>query len=280
MGPNGVNNFAAKNVVFVDRAGFQPYKEIVRRPTASLTLLGVLLFAGSAAAQDARQAVEQFVSRLGQVSVTDMMVTETLTLHNPKDSWQRVTGERRLWIKVPARQRQETKVEDFRELLVLNGDRLVVERGGKVFEAPPPDRARQRVHTLFPFPRTADDLLVEWRSLGVRTEVAEAVRVGGRTLTVIGARTGDRQSPSVWLDPDYGVVRFITREAGPGGPKLLDLAFSEHRKVPAGFFYPFRQEIFLNGKLLSVAVVRSVEVNTGLPDSLFDPDALLKGAPR
>lgn len=260
--------------------GFGPYKEIVQRPTAALTLLGIVFFGGTAAAQDARQAVEEFVSRMGEITVTDMVVTQTLTLHNPKDSWQRVTGERRLWIKVPARQRQETKVEEFHEVIVLNGDRLVIQRGGKTFEAPPADRARQRVHTLFALPRTPADLLVEWRSLGVRTEVAESTWVGGRRLTVIGARAGDRQSPSVWLDPDYGVVRFITREDGPGGPKLLDLAFSEHRKLPAGFFFPFRQEIFLDGKLLSVAIVRQVQINTGLPDSLFDTDALLQGASR
>jgi outer membrane lipoprotein-sorting protein len=58
------------------------------------------------------------------------------------------------------------------------------------------------------------------------------------------------------------------------------VAFSEHRKVSAGFFYPFRQELFLDSKLLEVASVRSVEVNTGLSDSLFDPDALLKGTSR
>ena len=30
----------------------------------------------------------------------------------------------------------------------------------------------------------------------------------------------------------------------------------------------------MDGKLLVLIVVRSVAVNTGLPDSLFDPDAL------
>lgn len=252
----------------------------MRAPTIPLTLVALLVFAPPAPAQDARAAVEQFVTRLSEITVTEMVVTQTLTLYDPKDSRQQVTGPQRLLIKLPARQRVETDIAGEREVRLLSGDRLVVARGGKVFEAPPLERARQRAHTLFPFRRTAADLLVEWRGLGVQTEVAQTVRVGGRPVTLIGAREGDRTSSAVWLDPDYGVIRFITREEGLEGVKLLDLAFSEHRKVLAGFFYPFRQEIFLDGKLLSVTAVRNVEVNTGLPDSLFDPDALLKGASR
>ncbi|MBI4590526.1 MAG: hypothetical protein HY725_16980 [Candidatus Rokubacteria bacterium] len=245
-----------------------------------VTLAAAFLFVDGSAAQDARLAVEQFASRLSGVSVSDMVVTQTLVLYDPRDSRQQVTGEQRLSIKLPARQRLETDVAGQREVRLLSGDRLVVQRAGKAFEAPPIERARQRPHTLFPFRRTATDLLVEWRSLGVRTEVAHAVRVGGRPLTVIGAHEGDRTSPSVWLDPEYGVVRFITREEGPDGAKTLDLTFSEHRKVAGAFFYPFRQEIFLEGKLLSVTHVRKVAVNIGLPDSLFDPDALLTGSSK
>ena len=54
--------------------GFGPYKEIVRRPTACLMLLGVVLFGGGAAAEDGRLAVELFVSRLSEGSVSDMVV--------------------------------------------------------------------------------------------------------------------------------------------------------------------------------------------------------------
>ncbi len=259
----------------------------MRRHTAGLTLLGIVLFGGAAAAPGnpsnesaARTAVEQFVSRLGGVSVSDMVVIQTLTLYDPRDFRQQVTGEQRLSIKLPARQRLETDLAGEREVQLLSGDRLVMQRGGKIFEAPPTERVRQRAHTLVPFRRTAADLLLEWQSLGVRTDVAQVVRAGGRALTVIGALEGDRTSPAVWLDREYGVVRFIIREDSGGRVKVLDLAFSEHRKVAGGFFYPFRQEIFLDGKLLSVTRVRTVEVNVGLPDSLFDADALLKGASR
>src|SRR3989475_12847700 len=98
-----------------------------------------------------------------------------------------------------------------------------------------------------------------------------------RPITVIGARPGDRDVPAVWLDAQYGVIRFVTfvpRETLPTGPTTLDLAFSEHRPLPGGFFFPYRQELFVGGKLLMLFTVRSVDVNTNLPDALFDPDAL------
>lgn len=261
--------------------GSGTYKGTVHGRTALLTLVALALFAAPAPAQEARRAVERFVATLGGIGVTDMVVTQALTLYNPEDPSQQVRGQQRLWIKLPARQRVETEIGGEREVRLLSGDRLVVARGGKVFEAPPLERARHRVHTLFPFRRTAADLLMEWQSFGVRTDVVETVRTGGRSVTVIGAREGDRTSPAVWLDAEYGVVRFITREESADGARILDLAFSEHRRLSGGFFYPFRQEIFLDGRLLSVARVERVEVNTDLPDGLFDPDALFrKGSSR
>jgi hypothetical protein len=251
----------------------------VRCRVASLTLLLAGFFA-PAAAEEARVAVERFVARMGEIAVMDLTVAQTLTLYHPQDPRQQVTGHQRLWIKLPARQRVETEIGGDRDVRVLNGDRLVVSRGGRAFEAPPAERARQRAHTLFPFRRTAADLLREWAGLGIRTEVARSVRAGGRVVTLIGAAEGDRTSPAVWVDPEFGVVRIVTRETGPDGPWLLDLAFSEHRKVAGGFFYPFRQESFRAGKLFMLVLVRTVEVNTDPDDALFDADAMLKGSSR
>src|SRR2546426_226725 len=134
-----------------------------------------------------------------------------------------------------------------------------------------------RTRLLVPVRRSAADLLAEWRALGVRDDVSHVVRVRDRPITVIGARPGDRNVPAVWLDAQYGVIRFVTfvpRETLPTGPTTLDLAFSEHRRLPGGFFFPYRQELFVGGKLLMLFTVRSVDVNMNLPDALFDPDAL------
>ena len=148
---------------------------------------------------------------------------------------------------------------------------------GRVSEAAPAERDRDRTHLLMPFQRTAADVLAEWRALGVRDDVSYVTRAGGRSVTVIGARPGERDAPSVWLDGEYGVVRVIRRERLASREGLVDLAFGEHRPLANGFYFPHRQEAFVDGKLVVLVVVRSVAVNTGLAEDLFDPGALRRG---
>jgi hypothetical protein len=57
----------------------------------------------------------------------------------------------------------------------------------------------------------------------------------------------------------------------------VDLAFSEHRPLAGAFSFPYRQEAFVDGKLLVLIDVRTIAVNTSLADSLFDPDTLRRG---
>ncbi len=94
---------------------------------------------------------------------------------------------------------------------------------------------------------------------------------------MIGARAGEVSAPAVWLDPEYGVVRVITRERRNAGHVTLDLALSEHRPLRDGAYFPYRQELFADGRLLRLVTVRTVEVDPGLRADLFDPEALRRG---
>lgn len=244
-----------------------------------LAVLAVVLLPLVALAADARGAVEAFVARVAGAAISDLAIEQTFTLYSPDGRQPQSSGEQRVWVKVPGRQRVEQVVEGRREVRLSAGDKVWVRTAdGKVYEAPPGERDRDRTHLLMPFKRTAADVLAEWRSLGIRDDVSHETRIApGRTITVIGARAGERDSPAVWIDPEYGVVRFIRREKLPRGEGLVDLAFSEHRPLAGAFFFPHRQEAFVDGKLLVLIVVRSITVNTGLDDTLFDPDTLRRG---
>src|SRR5207253_3045795 len=103
------------------------------------------------------------------------------------------------------------------EVRLTVGDRVWVRApSGKTFEAPPAG-TRDATQLLVPLRRTGADLLAEWKVLGVRDDVTYVTRSGDRTVTVIGARPGERSVPQVWLDPERGVVRFVTREKLPTG---------------------------------------------------------------
>jgi outer membrane lipoprotein-sorting protein len=240
-----------------------------------LTVLLLVLCPLVASASDARSAVEAFVARLSGAHVRDLAIEQSFTLFHPDGRHPQSTGEQRVWVKVPRRQRVEQVVEGRREVRLASGGQVWIRSAdGRVYEAPPGERDRDRTHLVMPFRHGATDLLAEWRALGIRDDVSHVARQAGRTVTVIGARPGERDTPAVWIDPEHGVVRFIRRERLPTGEGVVDLAFSEHRPLADGFFFPHRQEAFVDSKLLVLIVVRSVVVNTDLPDALFDPAAL------
>ncbi len=158
--------------------------------------------------------------------------------------------------KLPQRQRVEQTVEGQREIQLTVGDRVWVRRpDGKGSKPAFLSRARSLTHVLVPVKRRAADLLAEWRSRGVRDDVSHAAHLGGRPVMVIGAHAGDRDVPAVWLDPDYGVVRIVTRERLPNGTRLVDLTLSEHRPLVGKLYFPYRQEVFVDAKLLVLFTV-------------------------
>jgi hypothetical protein len=237
--------------------------------------LVALLVSEPAVGADARAAVEAFVARLGDVVVTDLSVTERFTLYHPDGRHPQATGERRLLVKIPGRQRIEEIIDGRREVRLLVRDRVWVRTpDGRVYEAPPAEARRARGYLLEAPRRRASDLLAEWRTLGIRDDVAHLTRLNGRPVTVIGAGAGDRASPAVWLDAEYGVVRLVARETIGGRGVLIDRAYSDHRRLTPGFFHPYRQEVFLDGRLLTRVTVISAAANTGLADDLFEPDRL------
>jgi hypothetical protein len=239
-----------------------------------LTIALLLPWSGSLAA-DARSAVEAYVARLAGTAVEDLDVQQAFTLYHPDGRHPAVTGSQRLLLKLPRSQRLEQTIDGQREVRLTVGDRVWIrQHDGRTYEAPPADGRRDRVHLLTAFQRHAADLLREWQSLGVRGDVSDEARVGGRPVTIIGAKAAERDRPAVWIDPEYGVVRFIARERLPQGPALVDLVFSDHRRLIDRFFYPYRQEVFAEGKLLVVVAVRSVALNARLSDDLFDPEIL------
>lgn len=252
-----------------------PYNRLVARALGPLTSGLVLLLASAAAGADARQTVAAYLDRLGSARVTDLTIQQTITIYHPEGRLPTSAGDQVLYIKLPKRQRLEQMVEGRREVRLTVGERTWVRRAdGRVDEAPAGEHKRDHTRLFTTLPRSADDVIAEWRSFGVRPNVSHVVQVRGRPVTIIGARPDDRASPAVWFDPDYGVVRLVTRERLPQGAALVDLTLSDHRPLVDRFYFPYRQELFANGRLLLRAVVRTASVNGNLPDALFDPSRI------
>ena len=242
-----------------------------------LPLLLAALGAGApvVAAQDSRAAVEAFVARFSDVQIGDVVVDQSLALYLPDGQRPYLSGDQRMFFKVPQRQRVEQTLDGQREIQITVGNKVWVRRpDGRVVDLPAVEPLRTLPNVLVPVKRRAEELLAEWRARGVRTDVSQVTRVGARTVTVIGARPGDRDTPAVWLDPEYGVVRLVTREQLPNGSKLVDLTLSEHRPLAGRLYFPYRQELFVDGKLLMLFTVRAIAINTNPADALFEPASL------
>jgi hypothetical protein len=241
----------------------------------SAVVAAVLLVGWPALATDGHFALDAFLRRVAHLEIRDLTIHQHVTIYHPDGLHAGARGEQRLLIKPPGRHRLEQVIDGEREVrLLVNGRVWVRRRDGKTYEASPTESERQGMGLLVPSRRSVDELLEEWRQLGIRTDVSHVERLGGRTLAVIGAAAGDRDVPSAWVDPDLGVVRFVTRERLPSRSALVDRAFSDHRPLAGGFRFPWRQETFVDGKLLVLVTVRVATVNSGLAETMFDPEAL------
>lgn len=228
----------------------------------------------SVAGADLKTVVGAFVGRVAAADIHDLVIDQTLDVYDPQGRYRQSRTDQRLFIKLPGRQRLEQTVDGVREVQIVADGRAWSRQGDGKVEVVALERQRDTARILLPVTRSVTEVLDEWRALGVRADVAHGSRVMQRDVTIVGAFAGDRESPSVWLDDRYGVVRLVTREKLPTGPALVDLTFSEHRPLTRDLFFPYRQEAFVNGRLQLLIVVRSVAVNANLADTLFDPNLL------
>lgn len=246
-----------------------------RRFVFGLAVLGSLVGALPASG-DGPPALERFLLKASSVTVSDLSVAQEIILTDPGGSGQKASGEQRLYLRPPAQRRIEITVEGERIVRLVNGSRLVIQRDGKSYEASPAERLRDSRDLTLPFQRSAREFLAQWQSYGVRTDLVHETEYGGRKVTVFGLSRGDDSAPSVWLDADLGVVRLVVREETPVGPKRVELSFSDFRPLIGQFLYPHRQQTLLEGQPFITTTVKSIRVNSGLADDLFDPDRLLR----
>jgi len=238
--------------------------------------LTVVLLASAAVgvqAAEPRAVLDRFLARIAGAAVRDLTLEQDLTVFNPEGRAAFATGSQRVVVKLPDLQRIEQTVDGRREVRVPARGRSWRRAADGTVSELPQDRG-QVIALALPLHRKTDEVLAEWRTLGIRDDRSHQARMAGRTVTVIGAQAGERDRPAAWVDPEYCVMRFVAREAVDAGSVLTDIVFSEFRPLVGALFFPHRQETFRSGKLIVRLLARSVSVNTSPPDSLFDPASL------
>jgi len=101
-------------------------------------------------------------------------------------------------------------------------------------------------------------------------EIVGSETISGRDCHVVLVKDSTSDQAKLWLDKE--TLEPLKAETKPDDGKSTYMLFHDYRKVLAELRYPYKTEIYQEDKLVSTIVVKSVAMNKGLSDALFDPD--------
>ncbi len=107
-------------------------------------------------------------------------------------------------------------------------------------------------------------------------KVVGSEKVGGRDCYVVEVEDEEVEDKEefpftrLWLDKKNLTMVKCEIDA-PTGEKMV-FVYSDFRKIKGDWEIPYKTEVYMNGRLMSTSVVKSLKINQGLSDDLFDPD--------
>lgn len=112
-----------------------------------------------------------------------------------------------------------------------------------------------------------------WESISDKAEIVGDEDVSGRRCYVLTVKEGSK-SPftKMWLEKKNLVL--IKAENKRSGTENIMWVNSDFRKIKGDWEMPYKTEMYMDGKLTSTAVVKSLEINKGLQEDLFDPNKI------
>jgi len=116
-----------------------------------------------------------------------------------------------------------------------------------------------------------------WTRMFEKAKIVGTEKIGKRECYVIKPEEGEKSSFSkIWLDKkDLVIVKIESKETEG---EIILMTSSDFRKVKGDWEMPYKTEMYWDNKLMSTTLVKSVEINKGLSNDLFDPDKVkIKG---
>ena len=119
----------------------------------------------------------------------------------------------------------------------------------------------------------ADKYAMPWRCseyIPRSGKIVGSETVNGRDCHVVVAMETTVNMAKIWLDKE--TLDLLKVEAKPEDEEQTTMFFKDYRKVLDDLRYPYVTDIYQKGELISTITVKTVEVNKGIADTLFDPD--------
>jgi len=110
-----------------------------------------------------------------------------------------------------------------------------------------------------------------WELVSENAKIVGSEKVDKRECYVVEIeKGGEFPFTKVWLDKG-NLILTKGESKGPKG-KTIVWIHSDFRKIKGDWEMPYKTEMYMNGKLMSTSLVKSIDTNKGISDDLFDPD--------
>jgi len=110
-----------------------------------------------------------------------------------------------------------------------------------------------------------------WELISEKAKVVGTEKVGKRECYVVETKE-EKEFPftKIWLDKKS--LNLIKGEHKEPKEKTMLWVHSDFKKIKGDWEMPYKTEIYTGDKLMTTSIVKSLEVNKGLSDDLFDPE--------
>ena len=109
-----------------------------------------------------------------------------------------------------------------------------------------------------------------WKSISEKAKLLGTEKVGKRVCYVVEIKDKEYPFTKLWLDK-RNLVLIKNESKGTEGERIL-LIHSDFRKIKGDWEMPYKTEMYADGELMATSLVKSIKINKGLSDDLFDPD--------
>ncbi len=111
-----------------------------------------------------------------------------------------------------------------------------------------------------------------WKWLPDESKIVGRETVAGQDCYIVEVKA-EKQVPynKIWISRrNLRMVKGIKKD----GKRTKLITYSDFRTLIKDLEFPFRSEMYVNGKLQSTAIIKSFEINKGLSAEIFDPEKI------
>jgi outer membrane lipoprotein-sorting protein len=118
-----------------------------------------------------------------------------------------------------------------------------------------------------------------WKFVSDKTKYVGIERIGNRECYLLELEI-ERESPyrRLWVDKDR--LFLIQAEGDSSDGNKVRTTFSDFRKAKGSWELPYKIEVFINEVQTMIVLTKSLKINQGLPDDLFDVNKVELSGPN